>query len=554
MKKQLLLFLSLGIFISIQAQLLQPKEEFTRADTLRGTNTEYRDWWDVQRYDITVEPDFMNYRIEGKNTITFTVNELYKKGDLMQIDLQKPMNITNFQIKELTQKDKKSSHKISAHKRNGNLYILDFASYQLKNNHTYELELQFEGNPKIAKSPPWDGGWVFQRDQQERPWMSVACQGLGASVWYPCKDYQGDEPDQGATLSIITPNSLVGVGNGRLVNTVQLKGNKTLYKWEVKNPINNYNLIPNIGNYVEIKDSYQGENGDLSLSYWVLDYNKDKAEKQFSQVKPMLQAFEKWMGPYPFYKDGYKLIETPYLGMEHQSGIAYGNQYKNGYLGGDLSGTGQGLSWDFIIVHESGHEWFGNNITTKDVADMWVHEGFTAYSETLFLEEIKGKEEAFQYCLGTRRTILNDRPIIGKYGVNEEGSGDMYYKAANMIHTIRMLMEDDEKFKKMIKEMNQKYRHQTVTSAEIETYISDYTGIDLTEFFNQYLRTTDIPVLEIEKNRKEIKYRWIKVVKGFDMPVKLTSGEWIYPTTEWKKLNSDRNIPSVDPNFLIIQR
>jgi aminopeptidase N len=300
------------------------------------------------------------------------------------------------------------------------------------------LALGFKGNPRVAKNPPWDGGWIFKKDKQGRPWMSVACQGLGASVWYPCKDHQSDEPDNGAVLMMTVPDTLVAVGNGRLISKKSFKAGTLTWRWEVKNPINIYNLVPYIGKYVNWTETFNGEKGKLDCSYWVLDYELDRAKEQFKQAPQMLKCFEYWMGPYPFYEDSYKLVQSPHLGMEHQSAVAYGNEFMNGYLGHDLSRTGWGLKWDFIIVHESGHEWFANNITSKDLADMWIHEGFTNYSETLFTECQSGKTAGDEYNYGTRRGILNDVPVIPAYGVNKQGSGDMYpnpapcYKASAM--------------------------------------------------------------------------------------------------------------------------
>ncbi len=384
--------------------------------------------------------------------------------------------------------------------------------------------------------------------------MSVACQGLGASVWYPCKDYQGDEPDSGASLSITVPNTLVAVGNGRLKDkTINHDGTAT-YRWEVKDPINNYNIIPYIGKYVTWHDDYFGEKGKLDCDYWVLDYNLEKAKKQFVQADSMLHCFEYWMGPYPFYEDGYKLVEAPHLGMEHQSAVAYGNKFANGYLGRDLSGTGWGLHWDFIIVHESGHEWFGNNITTKDLADMWVHEGFTNYSETLYTDCQDGIEAGNDYCTGTRKRIVNDKPIIAHYGVNEEGSGDMYYKGGNMLHTIRQIINDDSLFRQIWRGLNKEFYHQTVTSKQIEEYISLHAIRDFSKVFDQYLRTTQIPTLEYKINGNMISYRWITCIKGFDMPLKINSGtaQWIGPTEQWQTLKKGNGQEfTVDRNFYI---
>ncbi len=539
-------FVLFFVSLSVEAQVLNHKKEFTRQDSLRGSDNEYRNWWNVLHYDIQIEPEFDKKFIKGKNTIQFEITG-ENPGKIMQIDLQEPMQLGKVRL---------DGNEIKELKREGNVYFLTFKNnWQINSKHT--LELEFSGNPRVAVNPPWDGGWIFTKDAKGRPWMSVACQGLGASVWYPNKDYQGDEPDNGAKLSMIVPEDLIAIGNGRLVDLNQI-GDKLEFVWEVKSPINNYNIIPYIGHYSEIKDSYKGEKGELSLNYWILDYNREKAENQFKQTKSMLKAFEKWMGPYPFYEDGYKLVESPHLGMEHQSAIAYGNHFENGYLGRDLSGSGWGLKWDFILVHESGHEWFGNNITTKDVADMWVHESFTAYSETLHTQELFGMEAGNDYVIGTRLSILNDIPMIGIYGVNQEGSGDIYYKGANMIHTFRQLLEDDELFLKILRGMNEKFYHKTVTTKEVEDYMSQMSGIDLTEFFNQYLRTTMIPTLEYKINGNEITYRWINIVDGFDMPLKMAdSDQWLFPKAEWKTEKLKNGLEKdfkVDHNFYVFTK
>lgn len=380
MKKTVVFIICFCVCIQFaNAQLGVNKEKFTHADTLRGRLNPDRTWWDVLRYDIEVKPDYDSKTIKGKVIIAFKVLNAIK-NPVMQIDLQEPLVIDSFKINpaslpSLIKKDPLQSIRKNPLKRIGNAYLLDFNGIDFTSENEY-VELYYHGTPREAIRPPWDGGWIWKKDAQGRPWMSVACQGLGASVWYPCKDHQSDEPDSGASLSIIVPDTLVAVGNGRLKNKTDNNDGTATYTWEVKDPINNYNIIPYIGKYVNWSDTFQGEKGKLDLNYWVLDYNLDKAKKEFEQVKPMLRCFEHWFGPYPFYEDGYKLVESPHLGMEHQSAVAYGNGYQNGYRGMDLSGSGWGLKWDFIIVHESAHEWFGNNITSKDLADMWVHEGF----------------------------------------------------------------------------------------------------------------------------------------------------------------------------------
>ena len=540
--KKLILLLGL-ISITTNAQVLNHKKEFTRQDSLRGTNNEFRNWWDVKKYKVSVEADYQSKSIKGKSTITFDKTAA-QKSNLLQIDLQDPMIISAVIL---------NGKEISDFKRDGNVYFINVGK-NIKNS-ANQLELIYSGNPRVAVKAPWDGGWIFAKDEKGRDWMSVAVQGLGASAWFPNKDYLGDEPDNGMELEIIAPKGMVGVGNGRLVSTKNLK-DKTTSTWKVVNPINNYNIIPYIGHYVNFKDTYEGEKGKLDLNYYVLDYNLEKAKSQFEQAKLMLKSFEHWFGPYPFYEDSFKIIEAPHLGMEHQSGIAYGNKFKNGYLGRDLSGSGWGLKWDFIIIHEAGHEWFGNNITEKDVADMWIHEAFTAYSEKLFTETYYGKEAASEYVRGTRGAIQNDIPIIGVYGVNQEGSGDMYYKGANMIHTLRTWMNNDEKFRQLLRGLNKEFYHQTVTTEQIENYIAKFSGLDLTAFFNQYLRITKIPVLELKQSGDKIEYRYTNIVDGFAMPLTLkNSTQTINPTKDWQTLNNSALTKAIDvtinPNYYI---
>lgn len=522
MKKNLLILII--VFATTANAQLNKKQVFTKADTLRGSITEYRDWWDVLHYNVVVYPNIDNKTIVGTTTIKAIVTRNSFTG-FAQIDLQQPLVIDSIL---LNKKDK------LPFVQEDNICLAQFI-HKTKNFNpldTFTLTISYHGKPKIANNPPWDGGWIWKKDKLGRPFVSVACQGLGASSWYPCKDHQSDEPQLGATLHITVPDSLVAVGNG-IQTQSQKHENSIKYTWQVKNPINAYNIVPYIGKYVNISDTFMGIKGKLDLNFWVLDYNLEKAQQQFSQIKQMLRAFEYWFGAYPFYEDGYKLVESPHLGMEHQSNIAYGNKFNNGYLGRDLSGTGWGLKWDFIIVHESGHEWFANNITTFDIADMWVHEGFTCYSETLFTEYYYGKEAGNEYCKGLRKNIQNDRPIIGPYGVNKEGSGDMYYKAANMIHSIRHTLNDDEKFRKMLVAMNTKFYHSIVTTKQIETFINDFTGINFTGTFSQYLRATNIPTFEFYVKGRKLSYRYTNCIDEFDLPITIKN-KTIKPTIHWK--------------------
>jgi len=529
--------------------LLSQEIEFTHADTLIGSNGSGRNFWDVLRYDITVNPDFNTQSIIGKNNMYL----LLHTSSRLQIDLQEPMILDSALVEG-------NNIPIT---REGNVYWLDLPKAVSANSHypiKVILSLYFHGSPRVSTNPPWDGGWIWTTDQLNRPWMTVVTQSTGASLWYPCKDYQGDKPDQGATLRIVVPDSLVGVGNGRLISVSDTLSNKKVYTWKVVNPINNYCITPYIGKYVHWHEGYQGLKGNLDLDYWVIPEDSAKAVKQFKEVPRMLKAFEYWLGPYPFYEDSYKLVQTSYLGMEHQSAIAYGNHFENGYLGEDWSGSGWGLKWDFIIVHESGHEWFGNSITSIDVADMWIHEGFTNYTESLFTEYYYGKKAGSEYVRGMRARIKNDRPVTGVYGVRNEGSGDMYYKGSNMIHLIRKVINNDKVFRNMLIEMGKKFYHQSVTAKQVEELMITYSGRNLQPIFNQYLKTTLIPVFEYEIINGEIKYHFTHVVDGFqlNLPVYI-NGRVIRlnVSAKWKsqKIRQSSKITVMpDPDYLILTK
>ena len=527
------------VFLNAQG-LLSEKTSFTRQDTLRGSITPEREWWDLTYYHLDIKVDPENKFISGKNTIQYKV---LKNDSIMQIDLQSPMKL----LKAIQNgKELKIRHDGNAHF----ISLIDNQNVDQINN----LDVYYEGHPKEAIKAPWDGGISWEKDKNGNHFIASSCQGLGASVWWPCKDHMYDEVDS-MQISVNVPSKLTNVSNGRL-RLVERIGDTKTFHWIVKNPINNYGVNINIGDYVNFSEVYDGQGGNLDMDYYVLSYNLEKAKKQFKQAPMMMKAFEHWFGQYPFYKDSFKLVEAPYLGMEHQSSVTYGNGYQNGYLGNDLSRTGWGLKFDFIIIHEAGHEWFANNITNKDIADMWIHEGFTAYSENLYLDYHFGKEASAEYVIGTRAIIQNDRPIIGKYDVNEEGSSDMYYKGANMLHTLRQLIEDDEKWRKILRKMNVEFYHQTVTTQQIESFLSKESGIDLTEFFNQYLRSIKVPTLEYSIKKKALKYRWTNIVEGFDMPIQIKINDeekWLFPKAKCETLSIDSKIKSfeIDADFYV---
>ena len=533
MKRTLTLFICL---FCIQTSLNGQK--YKRQDTIRGSITSERSWWDLTYYDLEVSVDPKSKTIEGKNSIHYKV---LKTNNSMQIDLQPPMQLT-----KAIQNGRKL--KIS---HCGNAHYIHLEKTQTKYN-IDSLTVFFEGTPRQAVRAPWDGGFSWKKDKNGTDFIATTCQGIGASVWWPNKDHMYDEVDS-MKIRVNVPKHLVAVSNGRLIDTS--KSDKSCsYTWFVSNPINNYGVNINIGDYVNFSEIYKGEKGKLNMDYYVLKHHLKKAKKQFLEAPKMMRAFEHWFGPYPFYEDSYKLVEVPYLGMEHQSSVTYGNQFKNGYLGTDLSATGWGLKFDFIIVHESGHEWFANNITNKDIADMWIHEGFTSYAENLFLDYYYGKEAAAAYVIGTRKRIQNDRPLIGDYNVNNEGSSDIYYKGANMIHMLRQFTKDDEKWRHILRKMNSKFYHQTVTTQQVEDFLSKEIGRDLNPFFNQYLRDTRIPVLEYKITEGKLNYRWNNVVSGFDMPVEIAGKQrtfWIYPRESWNAIDFDDSEIKVDLNYYV---
>ena len=510
--------------------------KFTHQDTLRGTIGPARSWWDLIYYhlDITVNPG--DSTINGTNTVYYRV---IKPAGVMQIDLQPPL------VLQKAEQDGKLLEIV----KDGNAHFIHMADKQ-ERGMIKSVILTYGGRPKVAVRPPWQGGITWKRDKNNLPFIASSCQGAGASLWWPCKDHMYDETDS-MLISVTVPSNLVDVSNGRLRSVTSNRRQRTkTYNWFVSNPINNYGVNINIGDYVNFSEVYNGEKGPLDCDYWVLRENLEKAKVHFKQVPQMLKAFEYWFGPYPFYEDSYKLVDAPYLGMEHQSSVTYGNGYQNGYLGRDESGTGWGEKWDFIIIHESSHEWFANNITYKDIADMWVHESFANYSESLFTEYYYGKEAGAEYVRGTRKNIRNDRPVVGIYDVNYSGSGDMYSKGGNMLHTLRQIINDDTKWRDILRGLNKDFYHQVVEGKQIEDYISQKTGMDLKPFFDQYLRDVRIPVFEYYVRDGNLIFRWNNCVPRFNMPLKIWAGGSplnISPSTRWTTLK----LRSPDPDIIV---
>ncbi|MFT3796380.1 M1 family metallopeptidase [Flavobacterium sp.] len=534
MKKIALLSLVLLLFQNNYAQT------FTRKDSLFGGLRPERTCYNVLHYDLNIKIDPEQRSIVGYNDIAFQVVENTNK---IQVDLFENMKVDSIVL----------NHQKLQYKREFNAVFIAFDK-TLEKNSQQRIRFYYSGNPLVAKRAPWDGGFVFSKDQAGKPWIGVAVQGTGASLWYPVKDTQTDEPDNGATIKVAVPNGLMNVSNGRFKGSEDLRNGYTRWDWEVKSPINTYDITVNIADYVHLHDNHKG----LDLDYYVLRANEEKAKIHFEEVKPMMDCFQAKFGTYPFAEDGYKLVETPYLGMEHQSAVAYGNGYQKGYRGTDLSGTGNGMLFDFITIHESGHEWFGNSITSADVADMWIHEGFTCYSESVFLECQYGAEKARIYINGLRRNFDNDIPIIGHYGVANEGSGDMYYKGALMLNTIRHIINDDAKWWKLLLDYSNAYRHQIIDTKTVVDFFNAESGIYLTPVFNQYLRYVKVPVLELRTKGNKLEYRWVTDEPDFEMPVEIAvRGETIRlkANNDWQtapvKVKNKKDVTVATDKFLI---
>ncbi len=540
MKKLFITFLIISISPFVSAQFFSESKDFTRQDTLRGSITQERSWWDLTYYHLDVQVDLEDSTISGSNLIQYRVDST--TTNILQIDLQTPML-----IKGVIQDGSELNFE-----RDGNAWFITLVKDQVVDD-LNELIIEFDGKPLVAVRPPWDGGLTWTRDENGNPFIANANQKIGASIWWPNKDHPYDEVDS-MLISVTIPGDLVDVSNGRLRSVVDNENGTKTWNWFVSNPINSYGVNINIGDYVHFEETFNGEGGPLDMDYWVLSYNKEKAIAQFADAPRTIKALEYWFGPYPFYEDSYKLVEAPYLGMEHQSSVTYGNGYENGYRGTDLSASGWGLNFDFIIVHETGHEWFANNITYSDIADMWIHESFTHYSEYLFLEYHFGEKAASEYQKGVRLRIQNDSPIIGIYGLHKEGSGDMYYKGGNMLHSIRQIFNDDELWRETLRGLNTTFFHQTVNTSQIEGYINKKLGEDLTPIFDQYLRDIRVPILEYYFKDGALSYRWGNSVSEFNMPVDVfIDGVEVRlrPTTTWKSIDSFGKELIVDPDFYV---
>jgi aminopeptidase N len=516
---------------------------FTHADSLRGELTPGRSCYDVYFYDLHLKIDTGTHSISGYNTIYFKV---VKDFDIMQVDLFRNMDIDSiiFHRTHLSNYFRDSNTIIFNINNKCNGCVLHLVEFEGAKD---SIKIYYHGSPQIAKNPPWDGGFIWSKDSLGNPWIDVACEGTGASLWWPCKDHLSNKPDS-MRMTFDVPEGLMCVSNGRLRAETKLNNGFTRFTWFVSKPIINYDVTLNIADYAHISDYYLNGKDTLTLDYYVLKYNEEKARKHFEQVKPMLACYEKFFGKYPFYTDGYKLVESTYWGMEHQSCVAYGNHYQNNNFG-----------FDFIIIHESAHEWWGNSLSCSDAADMWLHEAFATYAEALYIECTQNYQTAVKYLHKQQKRISNKYPIIGPYNVNFQGTNDdddMYFKGTWMLQTFRHVINNDSLFFAILRGLQKKFEYTSTNSKDVIACISKIAGKEYTPFFNQYLYNAKPPVFEYklkqEGNGVLLSYRWDSVVKNFQMPLKVNSKVadsvktyiTITPGTEWQSLQLNNLKPS----------
>ncbi len=493
----------------------------SRADILRGEYGPWRANNDLLSYDLDVRVDPERKFISGKNKIRF---RMLKDDTRIQLDLFANLKVDKILL---------GSTELHYTRELGTVFV-DFP-VTLKKNSVQSIEFHYSGSPQETGR---FGGLSFRTDPAGRHWITTACEGIGASIWWPNKDQQRDEVES-MKLRVSVPNMLSDVSNGRFLGKTDLGDGYTRYDWSISYPINNYCVSLNIGAYEHFSDKL----GDLTLDYYCLPENLEKAKRQFSQAKPMLEAFQEYFGEYPFRRDGYKLIEVPYSGMEHQSAVTYGNHFANGYLERDWTGVGVSLKFDFIIVHESAHEWFGNSITASDVSDQWIHEGWATYAECVYVEAMFGRADALKYINGYKWKVRNRQPIVTARGVNQTPSQDQYFKGALFLNTLRSVIGNDARWWNLLRGYCSRFKHRNIMTEDLVQFFNQKSGLNLTPIFDQYLRNVALPILELrfQKSEGTVSYRWKADVNEFAMPVKVgrnTNWQVIQPTTEWRTMKT----------------
>jgi aminopeptidase N len=496
----------------------------TRIDILRGEYGRYRANNDLLYYDLDIRVNPEKKFISGRNTIRF---KMLKDDTRIQLEL-----FSNYTIEKIVATWKEASTQALKYERDHNTVYIDFPE-TLRSGRTYSIEFHYSGQPREQGR---FGALAFRTTPDGKHWINTANEGDGSASWWPSKDQWRDEPE-GADIRVAVPNGLINVSNGRFMGKTDLGDGYTRWDYRVHYPINSYNVSLNIAEYTHFAEVH----GDLTMDYFVLPGNLDKAKVQFAQAKPMMEAFEKYVGKYPFPKDGFKLIEVPYSGMEHQSAVTYGNRYANGYLERDWTGVGVSLKFDFIIIHESAHEWFGNAVSAADVSDMWIQEGWCNYLEFIYVEALFGREDAIKYAGGYKSKVANAEPIITQRGIHRTPNQDMYFKGALFLDTLRNAVNDDARWWKLIRDTYEKFKYQNIMTEDLVRFFSAELKQDMTPIFDQYLRRTSLPVLELtfDEAAKTVAYRWKADERGFAMPIKAGEpAKWqlLQPTTEWKSM------------------
>ena len=497
---------------------IEARQVFTRKDSLRGSYGPFRENYDILGYELDIAVDVPARMIRGANAIRF---RMLADGSRIQLDLFDNLAVDSIRFGE----------RKLAFAREFNAVFVDFPE-TLRQGQTYQLTFHYSGQP-IAQGR--FGGMVFGADSLGNPWIYTANQGIGASLWWPNKDQQPDEVDS-MTMRVTVPSALRDVSNGRFLGATDLGDGTTRYDWQIHYPINNYSISLNIGKYEHFADTL----GTLSLDFYALPYHLEAARRQFAQAKPMLECYQQHFGAYPFPRDGYKLVEVPYSGMEHQSAVTYGNLFVNGYLGRDWTGVGISPRFDFIIIHESGHEWFGNGVTANDVSDAWIHEGFDTYAEAVYAECQWGYADAITYLNGYQSKVRNAQPILGPSGVNQWPPQDQYFKGALFLNTLRHVVANDSLWWALLREYTEHFRYQNIWTTDVINYFNEKLRRDLRPVFEQYLYYPRLPVLELEFIGNRVRYRWQADVADFDMPVDVRAGSRILTlqpvVSAWKTL------------------
>lgn len=530
--------LTLCTFAACLTAQVQDTSAPVKPNPLPGEYGPYRANNDLLHYDLTVRVDPEEKSLAGNNIVRF---RMLQDGTRIQLDLKADLTIQKVLF----------GKQAAAFTRDGDAFFIDTPK-TMRKGRVYTVQVFYGGAPKERGR---FGGVLFRKDDAGRPWIATSCEDEGSRAWWPSKDQWKDEPQQGIDMYVEVPDALKDISNGRLIATKKLGDGYTRYHWRVTYPINSYGVALNIGAYQHFSDSL----GKLTLDFYALPESLDKAKVQFAQAKPMLAIYNKYFGEYPFLRDGYKLIEVPYTGMEHQSAVAYGNHFHNGYGPHDWTGVGISPRFDFIIIHESGHEWFGNSVSAADRADMWIQEGFTTYAEDVYVEAIWGHDDAIKYVNGLKPKVRNANPIVGPRDVDYVPKDeDQYFKAALFLNTLRSIVDDDAKWYATLHGFAETFKYKNILTEDVVAYYNQQLGHDYTAIFNEYLHHAALPTLQLRFNNQAgtVDYRWQSSETDFNMPIRAgDSDHWtlLHPTANWQTTTGKRDTYRADGDHFYVQ-